>query len=1296
MKAFLGNLQWGKGEALPINSRETNSLLWILKSADLRRVLPGLALSSLLSNILALATPLAILQIMDRIVTNRSVETLALLVVGIIVALILEEVLRSINGMITGWLGARFEHGASIAALEKLMHVPLARFQREEPVAFAEKILASARVAEFYSGQALLVLFDLPFVLIFLGLICFIGGWLVIVPAVLLAFFTLLIVHFGGWMGRQVEQRHELDERRYNFLAEALSCMSMVKALAMESLMLRRYELLQQANAQLGERLAHGGTVASGAGMLFSQIMMVGIIFFGAGLVIYGEMTPGALAACMMLSVRALQPLRRSLAVWLRYQGFYAAREKLATVMEMPGEEKTGKPSLPAVTSGLELRNVRLSHREDATLFDGLSLRIDAGQCIAIQGQSGSGKSSLLALLNGLIRPDAGEVLVDGHPIQDFSTESVRRQIVLLSQTGTLFTGTILENMTMFDRSRNHEALRIAAQLGLDQIVAGMKLGYETVLGEGVSDTLPEGVKQLINIVRMLSLQSKVILFDEANISLDMRGDRLLRDYLASLKGKCTMVLVTHRPSLLSLADQVYSLANGQIVAGAVHSAASNQAQVDANFSVLSRPAHREDVEAIIGRQFEEKSDFSVCVEPMLRALQWAGQPGELVESMPHMMQRLDITGFCSTLANLGYLSRHFHSAVAHLDARLVPCLFLPSDRPAMVLIEMRPNGSWLAFDSAAGTETEVAGSSSMEGDFYLFHKPEHAHATGHVMSWLGDVAWRFRKHIAMAFVLTLATTLLALATPLFVMLTYDRVIPSGSIAMGGLLVLGVLLAIALDWTLRLLKSRIMSHVGGRAEYILGNSLFQRIISLPTSSIEGASVSRQVGRLKNLEGLRDYFLGPLLMLVFELPANLLLLAAIALINPWIDVVVLVSALGFVMLKVLSGKLDEQSFSRVSNRGSSRWEFLNEALTNMRAIRATGAYTHWLQRYRELSGKTVVAGFRDSQLHSRVNSAAQVLGTATGLIALATSAYLTIRGQLTTGAMLASMMIVWRLTGPMQSIFSAANSYARMRNNIHQIEKLMRLPAEHEGGARQTLRPDMQGSLSFSRVSFRYANDADPALLGATFSVSPGQVVVVSGANGTGKSSLLKLILRLYVPQAGTIRFDNVDIRQLRAADLRARISYMPQSCDVFYGTVAQNLRMAYPAATDEEVRWAIGMAGLEQEIEALPEGAKTRISNSLAEQLPRGFLQRLCLARAILKPATIVLLDEPGTGMDQSGEEALLRCIEYLRGRSTVIMVSHRPSQMRLADVIIHLDNGAITAMGSFEQIKDKLMSGSR
>ena len=1292
----------------------------LFRSSDLRRVLPGLGISTLLSNVLALALPLAILQILDRVVANQSLETLAFLVIGVVIALILEEVLRSINGQVTSWLGARFEHNTSVAALERLMHVPLQRYQQDEPGMHEERILATTKVAEFYSGQALLVLFDLPFVVIFAVLIYIIGGWLVAVPIFLLLLFSYLIYYFGNWMREQVRQRIIQDDRRLGFLTEVLSGIYSVKTLTMESLMLRRYERLQETNSGLGEALIRGNALASNMGMLFSQVMIVAVVFASSWLVMSGKMTPGGLAACMMLSVRALQPLRRGLSVWMRYQSFVAAHDRLNQVFDMPYDNDEGKPVMPPVTKTLELRNVTLkfkgadfistqslarsalyggsrdSNERGDELFSNLSLTLEVGQCIAILGVSGSGKTSLLSLMNGMVRPVSGEILADGQPLDSFTTGSVHKEIALLPQTGTIVSGNILENMTMFDASLNEEALRISSKLGLDQIVAGMKLGYETNVGEGVAETLPAGVRQVITIIRALVRKPSVVLFDEANISLDMRLDQLLRDYLAEQKGKCSMVLVTHRPSLINLADKTYSLVDGCLYEGIVETRSDAAVAVSAQADMLNlpqRPASADDLSAVVRRQFDEESDLSICLLPLLHAVGWQGQPRELADAMPHLVKRLGITVLCSIMASLELFPKHLDGHLARLDCRLMPCLFVPPGKAAMVVLKRLPNGNLWVFDSMLRAETEMVPSTEM-GEIYLFQKADvSAKSRRSESSWIGTLLLRFRSHIFLAFVLTIAGALLALAPPLFVRSIYDLVLPSGDIVMGAFLMVGVVVAITVDGLLRNLKSQIMAFIGGRFEYILGNTLFQRIINLPTSSTDGVTVSNQVGRFKNLESLRDFFLGPAALLIFEVPSTLVLLLAIAVINPWVLLVMLASALFFFLLWFFTRKSGEISVAKSGMLATARWEFLSEALTDMHSIRAVGADNSWVSRFRELSGKSVMANFKNNQLHARINSMAQILGSATGLMALALSAYLTIRGDISGGTMVATMMILWRVTGPMQNIFLAAASVVHIRSSIRQVENLMRIRGESETGVLQTIGSVAGGTLSFARVSFRYANNADPVLLGVSFSVASGQVIVIAGGNGSGKSTLLKLIERIYIPQAGTIRINNVDIRQLTAADLRAEISYMPQQCELFYGTVAQNLRLVYPTASDAEMNWAVGMAGLAEDVAALPQGFNTRISNSRSSQQPHGFRQRLSLARAMLKPADIVLLDEPGTGMDQCGEEALVRCIEWLRGRSTVIIVSHRPAHMRLADSVILMHRGSMVAMGPFEKIKDKVMS---
>jgi ATP-binding cassette subfamily C protein LapB len=1272
-------------------------LLDIFRSPDLRRMLPGLVIVAALYNVIALALPMAILQIIDRVLANQSIETLVFIVLGVLLGLAVEEFLRAINTYVTGWLGARFEHSASIAALDRLMHVPPRHLKKDEPVIHCERIAGASRVAEFYSGQALLVVLDLPFALLFILAIYVIGGWVAIVPVALMAIFAMVIWRFGELIRRQVGERQIHEERRFNFLREVFAGIHSVKTLAMEPQMERRHESLLEGNTKVNESLYYASAMASGAGMLFSQVMVVTVVFAAAWAVVSGEMTPGGLAACMMLSVRAMQPLRRSFAIWLRYQTFLTAHARLMEIAQMPWIDDDRKPPLAPVREGIELRQITLGYGAGGALFSNLNFRMNAGECIAIRGDSGSGKTTLLALMNGVEQPDSGSVLVDGLSIADFNSDSVQREIAMLGQTGTIFTGTVMENLTMFEPGLKDSVLDISRRVGLDSVVSKMRLGYQTPLGEGNIETLPSGVRQMISIVRALANNPSVILFDEANISLDMEADGLLREYLASRKGQCMIVLVTHRPSLLSLADRSVHLSSGILSEASplpprLAATAARQGQAPAD----ERPPASDDLAEMVRQQFTNETDFSRCLIPMLRTLQWQGSGRELAEALPRLINTLDLTSYCSVMANLGLLPRRVRARLDRLDPRLIPCLFVPEQRAAQVVMERLDDGRMRCFDGLTEIESEIEPDAEL-GEIFLF-KPAEKTDTGAAQGggFFSTLALRFRQHLVLIMFLTACATLLALAPPLFVMAIYDHVLPTGDIIIQSYLLFGVGIVLVLDYLLRRLRSRVTSFVAGRAEYIVGTTIFNRVLSLPSSATETVSVNRQVGRMRSFESLRDFFLGPLSVLAFDFPASLILLAALGYFNPIGVAVVLAGTAIFALLWFATRGPGERRVAQTSRVIALRRELLDETVAQLSVIRSSGKRAVWLQRYRELCGKAVTANFNEQQYQARVSAAAQALGTATGLVALGVSAYAAIQGSITGGAMIATTMIVWRLTGPMQNFFLAASAVVKIRVSMQQIENLMRLPSESTGRARAEATPTARSAIDFARVSFRYANDADPALLGISITVAPGEVIVVTGPNGSGKSTMLKMMTRAFSPQAGTIRFDGMDIRQLTVADLRLRISYMPQNCDIFYGTVTQNLQLAHPSASQDEIEWAVRMVGLTEEITALPEGYNTRLSNNQSDQLPHGFRQRLALARTLLKPASVVLLDEPGTGLDSEGELALQVCIEWLRKRSTLIIASHRPGHMRMADNVLYMERGSIVATGSYEKIKPRLMAGVR
>ena len=1264
----------------------------VFRSPDLRRVLPGLGLAALLYNLLGLAMALAMLQIMDRVVVNQSHETLLFLVIGAFAAVAIEHLMRALNGAVTGWVGARFEHRATLAALAHLMRVPLRTLQAEEPGVHIERVSAVAKVAEFYSGQALLVLFDLPFAPLFLITIALIGGWVVLVPIAILLAFVLVGSRFAIWMRDNVQRHHRMEDRRIGFLVEALSGIHSVKTMMMEAQMQRRYERLQAGNVDIGEALAYGNAMAASTGMVFAQIMTVGTIFASAIAVLSGHMTPGGLAACMTLAVRSLQPLRRALVVWLRYQTVMAARRRVQEIVELPTESAESHVQMPTLRDTLHLDEVTLKAKDGSPILQQASLTVHAGECIAIDGGSGSGKSSLLKLMAGLLRPDQGRVLADGHDLSGFEPGSVAHEIALLSQNGSLIAGTLLENLTLFDPSLEASALDVAQAVGLDRIVQEMKLGYETPLGKGNADTIALGTRQLISIVRALTCSPSVILFDEANTSLDMSSDRQLCDYLAQQRGQRTLVLVTHRPSLMALATKVYHIADGRLLEGP----APDKTQPSVSSDVvqdISRPAASMDSAALIAAHFPHPSDLSACLWPLLNALGWSGSGRELKEALPHAEHALDLSMLCNAMSNLGWRPEFIDADAASLDARLMPCLCLPRDQPAVVLIGRNADGELQLKHATDGRDTAVSAPVGIAR--MVCFKPMEKTVNPAAGSWFERLGRRFRRHVVTAFLLTLASTALSLTAPLFVRTVYDHVLPTGDLMAGGMLLIGAALAIALDAHLRHVKSRLIAHVGGRSEFILGTTVFRTVIGLPFPQLENVPVNRQISRLRSFEAIREFFLGPLTVIAFELPANITILLAIAIMNPWALAVIGASTALYTLLFLATRGALSRAVTAQSLASTARWEFLNETITQMDLVRISGRSEAWLERFREVSGKAVHSAYRQNQLNARVSAAAQVLGSLTGLAALGVSTLLSFNGAITTGTLVATAMLVWRLTGPLQSFFLAISALPRIRGSMRQIENLVKLPPEGDSGVRQTVRPPSTAStLTFSRVSFRYAADADPTLLGVQFSVKPGQVAVIVGNNGSGKSSLFKLITRAHTPQAGTILMDSLDIRQMTIADLRGRIAYMPQDHDIFYGTVAQNLRLVHPTASDAEVQWAMEMAGLASQVSALPAGLETRISGSRSENLPNGFRQRLALARVMLKPAPLVLLDEPTTGLDDAGVEALERCVAWLRGRSTVLMISHRPSHMRLADTVVLMNRGSVVAAGAFDQVKERISTG--
>jgi ATP-binding cassette, subfamily C, bacterial LapB len=288
------------------------------------------------------------------------------------------------------------------------------------------------------------------------------------------------------------------------------------------------------------------------------------------------------------------------------------------------------------------------------------------------------------------------------------------------------------------------------------------------------------------------------------------------------------------------------------------------------------------------------------------------------------------------------------------------------------------------------------------------------------------------------------------------------------------------------------------------------------------------------------------------------------------------------------------------------------------------------------------------------------------------------------GDMTVGGLVASMILVWRVLAPLQTGFVSLTRVTQVRSSIAQINNLMNIKGEREQHTLVNPIKQIEGFVTFARVSIRYSPDSDPALVGISFELEPGEVICIVGGNGSGKSTVLKLLAGMYAPQAGSIRIDNMDIRQMDTVELRHAVAYVPQTVQFFYGTIAQNMRLAHPTATDADIYRACEMAGVLEDVLSLSQGSgkwkregfEVRIGDSSSGQMPTSLLQRLNLARGYLKKSPIMLFDEPGNGLDFASDQIFMKNVEKMRGETSILMVTHRPSHLRLADKILWLEYG--------------------
>ena len=537
--------------------------------AENRRLYLDVLLAALIVNLFALALPLFSMNVYDRVVPNHAVETLWTLATGVLIVLCGDFALRTLRGYFVDLAGARADVRLSATIMEKVLDLRM-EVRPESAGSFASNLRAFESVRDFISSATVTAFIDLPFALLFLLVIGWIA-WPMVIPFVV--GIVLLLIHSLTVQRRMhalAETSYRASAQRNATLVEGLVGIETVKALGAEAVIQGKWESSATLVASVGARLRLLAATATNGALWVQQMVSLATVVIGVYLIRDGALTMGGLIACYLLSSRAMAPIGQVAGLLVQYHSAATAFESLDELMKRPVERPPEMrfTSRPALRGEIEFRNVGFAYREgEEAVLREVSFRIRAGEKVAVLGRVGSGKTTLEKLILGLYRPGSGAVLVDGIDLRQLDPAELRRNIGYVPQDVTLFYGSLRDNIAMgLPQADDAVVARAARIAGLAEFVDAHPHGYGMLVGER-GESLSGGQRQAVAVARALIADPPILLLDEPTAAMDHASEEALKQQLREHAAGKTMIVVTHRTSLLDLVDRIIVVDAGRIVA---------------------------------------------------------------------------------------------------------------------------------------------------------------------------------------------------------------------------------------------------------------------------------------------------------------------------------------------------------------------------------------------------------------------------------------------------------------------------------------------------------------------------------------------------------------------------------------------------------------------------------------------------------------------------------------------------------------------------------------------------------
>jgi ATP-binding cassette subfamily C protein/ATP-binding cassette subfamily C protein LapB len=675
--------------------------------------------------------------------------------------------------------------------------------------------------------------------------------------------------------------------------------------------------------------------------------------------------------------------------------------------------------------------------------------------------------------------------------------------------------------------------------------------------------------------------------------------------------------------------------------------------------------------QSLLDRLRESPSPQARVLAELLDALEWPGEGIQLRNALCGSPSALDSADLLNSLSNLGY-----RWTVSRLNGSVSW-----SERALPLLVRSEQAGAPCQVVQTADQLRAVLSRSGPQLVYRFHFEPERA---GEQRQWFQAQVMRFRRGIGELYAVSLLLNLLALVLPFFIRAVYNLEIPGGQVGDLFLLLPFALLAVGLQIALTQWRQARLADYGAQLDLILATRVLGKVLRLRLPQLERYTPLALAGRLRGYQSLRAYVTGPLALAALDLPFVGLYLAAIAAMSlPLMGLTILMVLLCFggVLAVASAGRALQ---APLSLNPSDLEPMLLDLVQNLDQVKAAGSERLWQHRLEAASADQAMQGIAGARLQQLVGILTGEFSQLTGALVLAAGTALALAGDaIELGTLIAAMFFVWRVFRPIQMAYQALSRWSLMQPTLAQLNHFMASGDVEPDSAltQHWLLPDPKGAIEFKAVNLRLNAVQEAALSQVSFQIAAGALVVISGVEGAGSSSILKLIDGQITAGSGVISLDGADLRQYPLSQLRQAIAYIPEQGGIFPGSLRENLLLANPLLNDADL--ATGLHGLAVDELLDGPGLNRTVAMRGAEALLPHQVQAVAIARILLTEPRVLLLDHPFRRLAPANRTALLRVLQERRGHGTTVVASDSPELLAIADQILILKEGTLAFSGT-------------